>query len=1259
MELTGSNAIASSSCSPYSLPVVEYEVFLSFRGPDVRTTFADFLYRLLDRPKIRTFLDDEELRKGEMISPSLVKAIGESRIYIPILSPGYASSKWCLQELALMLERYKQDEGSHIILPIFYLMEPRDVRHCKGSYEEALEQHRLKYGEETIRVWKDALEEVGQMTGWRVTESDRQGAVAESVFSEVWSHIKGNYTLLTNELIGIDSHVNHVMELLKSDFEGGINVVGIHGMGGIGKTTIAKAVYNKVFTQFEHHCFLEDVRETLSLKNDGVTTLQSKIISSILRDDHMVRDASQGIHIITNRVCPRKVLIVLDNVDDRFEFGQILGEVRKFSPESRFIITTRDKRVLELLQVSKLYEPSGMSHDHSLQLLRRHAFRMDNPLEDKTTLCEEFVKVAAGLPLALEVIGSLLFRRDRKFWEAKLIELKRIPPTKVQERLKISYDELSGSEKQIFLDISCVFIGENKELPFYMWSDCNFNPESGISTLILRSLLKVDVDNKFWMHDHVRDIGRMIVREEDEQHPWKRTRIWSNEDAVDMLINGEGADLVEVLKVDMRYEDFELMEKEFQNLSKLRYLEVHSGRLTGDFKNILPNLRWLRLHYCRSIPININITKLAVLDLRFCPVRDDWRCWDKIKGCPSLQRINFLGCGNMSGELHIGDLKGLRVLNIARTKITKLIGGFGRLQNLQEINVGYSRLREIPTSIGKLSSLKILVLDRLDIEVPKLPTSLKGLSLSSPRVPNLLELKDLEWLHWSRALLIPGDMWKLSKLKDLELWQVECRKNAFVLHQESALPSSLNTLSISGYQFVPLERLPNLVNQSNLTYLDLSEIGVHEIAGLGELRMLENFDLRDASNLIDLDGLQHLKLLKELRVYRCDVLRKLPSLSNLTKLQTLKIFRCPLLSEIHGLSELAELSTLRIIECRKLTGVMGIDKLESLQVMKIRDCSSIEELPDVSALEHLRELKITGCNQLTEVMGVDKLESLQELTITNCVSIKKLPDLSTLKLLRELTIRGCNQLPEVVGIERLKSLQLLEITDCTSIEKLPDLSALEHLRELKITGCNQLTEVIGLGKLESLRELMITDCALIKKLPDLSALEHLWALTIIRCNQLPEVAGIERLKSLELLELTECTSIERLPDLSALEHLRNLKITGCNQLTEVIGLDKLESLQALRITDCASIKKLPDLFALEHLRELIITGCNQLTEVTGIERLKWSRYFTIDERLKTQKRLEHERWELLHRANNSRPKKWSRFHSCWGVCRKDSDIISL
>ncbi|CAL1358632.1 unnamed protein product [Linum trigynum] len=1098
MEQFRLNPIASSSHFPDPLPAVEYEVFLSFRGPDVRTTFADFLYRLLDRPKIRTFLDDEELRKGEKIAPSLVKAIGESIIYIPILSPGYASSKWCLQELALMVERYKQDEGCHIILPIFFLMEPRDVRHCQGSYEGALEQHRLKYGEESIRAWKDALGEVGQMTGWRVTDSDRQGAVAESVFSEVWSHIKGNYMLVTNELIGIDSHVNQVIELLKSDFDCGASVVGIHGMGGIGKTTIAKAVYNKVFTQFERHCFLEDVRETLSLKNDGVTTLQSKIISSILRDDHKVRNASEGIHIMKDRVCPHKVLIILDDVDDRFVFEQILGEVRKFSPESRFIITTRDKRVLELLQVSKLYEPGGLGHDHSLQLIRRHAFRMDNPFEDMATLCEEFVEVAAGLPLALEVIGSLLFRRDRKFWEAKLIELKRIPPTKVQERLKISYDELSGSEKQIFLDIACAFIGENKELPFFMWSDCNFNPESGINTLVLRSLIKVDEDNKFWMHDHIRDLGRMIVREGDDQHPWKRTRIMSNEDAVDMLINGEGTERLEVLRVDMLDHKFELTEKEFHKLSGLRYLEVRYGKLTGDFKEILPSLRWLRLFNCRSIPIDFNVKKLVILDLRDCPVRDDWRCWERIKeghrlkaidvsrsfnvtkvpdlfGCTSLEQINFGSCPNMGGELHIGHLKDLRVLSIGWTKITKLIGDIGSLRNLREINVDLTLLREIPASIGKLSSLKILVLGRLENEVPVLPTSLKRLSVSSPRVPNLLELKDLEELWWSCGLEIPEDMSKLSKLKDLTLVKVGNGKDAFVLHKESvdpdnqnhyslrrggrtlisslpALPASLNTLSIDGDAPGLLMKLPNLANLSNLLKLTLGRVGIREIAGLGELRMLEDFSLWSASNLTNLDGLEPLELLKDLRVsdccvlsklpsfsnmsmlrelkiFKCPELRELPSLSNLTKLQVLRIFDCPLVSEIQGLGELAELSTLHILRCDQLTEVVGLDKLKSLRVLEIHDCPSIEKLPDLSALELLRKLEITGWRELTEVMGLDNLKSLQELVICDCPWIEKLPDLSASKRLWKLAIIGCNQLTEVTGIERLEGSTYLKIDE--------------------------------------------------------------------------------------------------------------------------------------------------------------------------------------------------------------------------------------
>ncbi|CAN1286768.1 Disease resistance protein L6 [Linum perenne] len=157
--------------SETSLPTGEYEVFLSFRGPDVRTSFADCLYSCLHRSKIRTFRDEEELRKGEQIAPSLVQAILESKIHIPIFSQNYASSKWCLQELAKMVECWKQDNG-HVILPIFYFVNPRDVRHQYGPYKEAFQLHAQKHDADTVKEWREALQEVGKMKGWTVNDSD-------------------------------------------------------------------------------------------------------------------------------------------------------------------------------------------------------------------------------------------------------------------------------------------------------------------------------------------------------------------------------------------------------------------------------------------------------------------------------------------------------------------------------------------------------------------------------------------------------------------------------------------------------------------------------------------------------------------------------------------------------------------------------------------------------------------------------------------------------------------------------------------------------------------------------------------------------------------------------------------------------------------------------------------------------------------------------------------------------------------------------
>ncbi|XP_039161246.1 disease resistance protein RPV1-like [Eucalyptus grandis] len=137
-----------------------YDVFLSFRGKDTRNGFTSYLHEELKQSGIAAFMDEEELGKGEEIAPPILRAIGESRISIVVFSKNYASSSWCLDELVRIVEC--RDTMGQIVWPVFYKVDPSDVRRHRGRYGEALIHHeeRLKSNggdSEKVKRWRKTL----------------------------------------------------------------------------------------------------------------------------------------------------------------------------------------------------------------------------------------------------------------------------------------------------------------------------------------------------------------------------------------------------------------------------------------------------------------------------------------------------------------------------------------------------------------------------------------------------------------------------------------------------------------------------------------------------------------------------------------------------------------------------------------------------------------------------------------------------------------------------------------------------------------------------------------------------------------------------------------------------------------------------------------------------------------------------------------------------------------------------------------------
>jgi hypothetical protein len=349
--------------------------------------------------------------------------------------------------------------------------------------------------------------------------------------------IKLDITLLpiTEFPVGLGSRVQGVIEFIENQ-SSQICIIGIWGMGGSGKTTTAKAIYNRIHRKFVDRSFIENVREVCEKENRGIIHLQEQLLSDILNTKEKIHNVALGTTKIEKRFWGKKALVVLDDVTTFEQLKSLCRNPKLFGLGSVLIVTTRDMRLLNLFKVHYVCTMMEMNEMESLQLFCWHAFRQPSPIKDFYELSRNVVAYCGGLPVALEVLGCYLSERTKAEWRSVLSKLKRIPNDQVQEKLRISYDGLKDDmEKDIFLDICCFFIGKDRAYVTNILNGCGLHADIGISVLVERSLVKIEKNNKLAMHDLIRDMGREIVRKRSAKEPGKRSRLWIREDVHDVL----------------------------------------------------------------------------------------------------------------------------------------------------------------------------------------------------------------------------------------------------------------------------------------------------------------------------------------------------------------------------------------------------------------------------------------------------------------------------------------------------------------------------------------------------------------------------------------------------------------------------------------------------------------------------------------------------------------------------------------------------
>ncbi|KAJ0483680.1 putative P-loop containing nucleoside triphosphate hydrolase, leucine-rich repeat domain superfamily [Helianthus annuus] len=973
-------------------------------------------------------------------------------------------------------------------------------------------------------------------------------------------------SLLESDVVGREGEKEKLINKLLQDAPSKQNfvIVPIVGMGGVGKTTLARILYNdtRVKDHFELMIWVcvSDVFD--------IFKISETIFQSVATENKQYKDLNLLQTALREQLKDRRFLVVLDDVwnENYDDWENLVRPFHSGAIGSRVIMTTRKHQLLKKIGFNHLDLLESLSHDDALSLLALHALDVDN-FDSHATLkpqAEGIVKKCGGLPLALKAIGRLLrTKTEGEEWygvlNSEIWDLENA--NEIVPALRLSYHDLSADLKRLFAYCSLFpkdFLFVKEELVL-LWvaegylneSLANKSPEcfarEYFEKLLSRSFFQPAPSGEpfFVMHDLMNDLATFVAGEYFLRFD---NQMEMTEEAL------------------AKYRHMSFIREEYVAFQKFGAFEKARSLRTLLAVYVGVDQGWKKFYLSSKILVDL-LPQLPLLRVL------------------SLRRFNINEVPDF-----IGTLKHLRYLNLSQTNIKELPENVGNLYNLQTLIVfGCKSLINLPKSFFKLKRLR-----HFDIRNTPL---LKKLPLG------IGELKSLQTL--TRIIIGGNSGFAITELKGLKDLQGEISIEGLNKVQSSMHAREAN-LSFKG------------INKLELKWDDGSASETLEKEVLNELKPrsdklkileVECYEGMEFPNWV---GDPSFSRLVQVSLRAC---RKCTSLPPLGRLPSLEILRFEDMSswEVWSTNSEAMFPCLREIQIKNCPNLIDVslEALPSLRVLRIEGCgeSVLRSLVQVASLT--TKIEIGSILGLTDEVWRGVIENfgvMETVKIMDCDEITYLweSDAEASKVLvnlKELEVWNCKNLVRLgekeegednTGSNLLSSLRKLEVHHCENMEHLCCPNSIQSLR---IYWCSSVRDVsfprattTGGGG-QNLKSLMISGCENLKSINQLSYSTHLTSLSIWGGKNMELFSDLHQLSNLTRLTISGCESIESFPNLH-LPNLTQLNIYSCKNM-KAFGDLQLPNLIRLWIYDCKKLESFPDLQLpnLTMLKQMTIKYC--------------------------------------------------------------------